>query len=203
MELLKYLISLLVIVDPIFAAIVVGGLIKDQKLLEKVAFRSSLTVLIAFLVTIFAGERLLKTMGVNIFSVKIFGGLILLQMAFQMLQANPPKAKHTAKEGEAAMEKDDISIIPIGIPILFGPGTFTTVLIFKEEALGVWNEIMLILAGILTAFIIYLVLKNTGFFAKKLGTTGINVVVRILGLLVGALGSQFVVDGVKHLWIQG
>jgi multiple antibiotic resistance protein len=202
-EFLKYLISILVIVDPIFAAIVVAGLVESHKAIERIAFRASLTVLIAFLVTIISGERFLELIGVNIFSIKIFGGLILLHMAFQMLQANPPKTKHTEEEGEAAMEKEDISIIPLGIPILFGPGAFTTVLIFKEEAESGWNDLLLLLSIFLAVIIIYFTLKNAGVFARKLGTTGINVTVRIFGLFVGALGSQFVVDGVKHLWIQG
>ncbi|MEO2068312.1 MAG: MarC family protein [Desulfurobacteriaceae bacterium] len=203
MELFKYLISTLIVVDPIFAAIVVASLIQSQKEIEKVAFRTSMTVLVAFIVTMVAGEKFLKLIGVNIFSIKIFGGLILLHMAFQMLQANPPRTKHTQEEGEAAMEKEDISIIPLGIPILFGPGAFTTVLIFKEETRSILEELSLLLALLISVVIIYFTLKNAGIFAKKLGTTGVNVSVRVFGLFVGALGSQFVVDGVKHLWIQG
>jgi multiple antibiotic resistance protein len=203
MELLKYLISILVIVDPIFAAIIVVGLVEGKRAVEKVALRSSITVLIASLVTFLAGDALLQLMGISIFSIKIFGGLILLHMAFQMLQAYPPKTKHTQEEKEAAVTKEDISIIPIGIPILFGPAAFTTVLIFREEAKTLFQEVSLLGALVITAFVVYFVLKNAVYLAQRMGPTGINVTVRVFGLFVGSLGSQFIVDGVKHLWSQG
>jgi len=202
-EFLKYVISLLVIMDPVFAAIMVASLVPSVREIKRVAFKASLTVLIASLVTLFSGDALLKLMGVNIFSIKIFGGLILLHMAFQMLQAKPPRTKHTEEESSAAAEKDDISVVPVGIPVLFGPGTFTTLLIFREEAKSIFHLGELLLAVLLSVFVTYVILAQASFFSRKLGTTGINVMVRIFGLFVGALGSQFIVDGVKHLWFQG
>ncbi len=203
MEFLKYVISLLVIMDPVFAAIMVAGLVPSVREVKRVAFKASLTVLVAALVTLFSGEALLKLMGVNIFSIKIFGGLILLHMAFQMLQAKPPRTKHTEEEDSAAAEKEDISVVPVGIPVLFGPGTFTTLLIFREEVKGLFQLGELLSAVIISVFITYIILSQASFFSRRLGTTGINVTVRIFGLFVGALGSQFIVDGVKHLWFQG
>jgi len=202
-EFLKYLISILAIIDPIFAAVIVVGLVEDRQEVERVALRSSVTVFLASLVTFFAGDTFLRLLGINIFSIKIFGGLILLHMAFQMLQAYPPKTKHTQEEKEAAVEKEDISIIPIGIPILFGPAAFTTVLIFREEAENFLQELSLLGALTAVTFIVYFVLKNAVYLANRMGLTGINVTVRVLGLFIGALGSQFIVDGVKHLWTQG
>lgn len=203
MSLLKFVLSLIVILDPIFAAIMVAGLVGSVREIKRVAFKSSLTVFIASLVTVFSGDALLKLMGVNIFSIKIFGGLILLHMAFQMLQARAPKTKHTEEESSAAAEKEDISIVPIGIPVLFGPGAFTTLLIFREEVRSVAQFGELLIAILISLIVVYLTLSQSSFFARRLGTTGINVTVRIFGLFVGALGSQFIVDGVKHLWFQG
>ncbi len=202
MEFLKYLVSILVITDPIFAAILVAGLV-DAKDVKTVAFKSSLTVFIAALVTLFVGDGFLKLLGISLYSIKIFGGLLLLQMAFQMIQARAPKSKHTEEESKAAVEKEDISIIPIGIPVLFGPGAFTTVLIFREEATHLYSFLLLFFAILISVGVIYFIIKNSVILAKRLGTTGINVTVRIFGLFVGALGSQFIVDGVKHLWLQG
>ncbi|MEO2083519.1 MAG: MarC family protein [Desulfurobacteriaceae bacterium] len=203
MGLLKYTVSLLVIMDPIFAALMVAGMVSAEKV-RRVAFKSSMTVLISSVVTVLTGDSLLKLMGVNIYSIKIFGGLILLHMAFQMLQAHPPKTKHTDKESQAAASKEDISVIPIGIPILFGPGAFTTLLIFREESRGnLFQFCELAVAIFLTVVVIYLILINSAAISRRLGTTGMNVTVRVFGLFVGALGAQFVVDGVKHLWVQG
>jgi len=203
LEFLKFLVSILAIADPVFAAILVSGLVSSVKEIKRVAFKSSLTFLIASLITLFFGDSFLSLLGVNIFSIKIFGGLILLHMAFQMLQASPPRTKHTDREDSAVSEKEDISIIPVGIPILFGPGVFTTLLIFKEEIVGFSDLFQLLLAIFLSSLVIFLFLINASWFSKRLGETGIGVTVRIFGLFVGALGSQFIVEGVKHLWIQG
>ncbi|ADU96801.1 MarC family protein [Thermovibrio ammonificans] len=204
MELFKYLISLLVIVDPIFAAVMVATLLPgEEEEIKRVAFKASATVLVASFVTLLFGQGLLKIMGVNIYSIKIFGGLILLSMAFQMLQANPPKTKHTKREEEALQEKDEIAVIPIGIPILFGPGTFTTLLIFREEVQSASQLAQLVAAVVLTVAVIYFTLEKASLLARKVGPTGIGVTVRVFGLFVGALGSQFVVEGVKHLWSAG
>ncbi len=203
MELIKFIVSLLVIMDPVFAAIMLAGLVNSAREIRRVALKASVTVLVASLVTVFSGETLLRLIGVNIFSIKIFGGLILLHMAFQMLQARPPRTKHTEEESDAAAEKEDISIVPVGIPILFGPGAFTTLLIFREEIRGVLQFGELLVAVFVSVVVTYFFLSQASFLSRKLGTTGINVTVRVFGLFVGALGSQFIVDGIKHLWVQG
>ena len=201
LELLKYLVSLLVIVDPLFAAILVAGLVESPSEVRRIARRASLTVFVASLITLLFGEAFLKAIGVSIYSIKIFGGLILLHMAFQMLQAHQPKTKHTEREQEAVYEKEDISVIPLGIPILFGPGTFTTLLIFREEAKSLFTFVQLAVAVFLVVAIIYITLLNSFKLAQRLGPTGVGVMTRIFGLFTGALGSQFVVDGIKHLWV--
>jgi len=201
LELVKYLVSLLVIVDPLFASLLVAGLSVSADEVRKIAFRSSLTVLLASLLTLLFGETFLNLIGVNLFSIKIFGGLILLHMAFQMLQAHPPRTKHTEEESSAVYEKDDVSVIPIGIPILFGPGAFTTLLIFREEAKGLFSYVELLLAVLLSVLIIYYTLLNSLYVSRKLGPTGVGVMTRVFGLFTGALGSQFVADGIKHLWV--
>ena len=203
MEFLKYVISLLVIVDPLFAAVIVAGLTTSVSEVRHIARRASITVLIASFITLLFGEAFLKAIGVSIFSIKIFGGLILLHMAFQMLQAHQPKTKHTEQEQEAVYEKEDISVIPLGIPILFGPGTFTTLLIFREEARGIFSLLELSLAVLLLTVIIYFTVLNSVYLSKRLGATGVGVMTRVFGLFTGALGSQFVVDGIKHLWVGG
>ncbi len=201
MDFLKYLLSLLVIVDPVFAAVFVAGLSPSVDFVKEVAKKSSLTVLFASLITLAVGDSVLKLLGINIFSIKIFGGLILLHMAFQMLQAHQPKTKHSDREEEALSLKDDISVIPLGIPILFGPGAFTTLLIFREELRGALSLFQLLLAVVLVVLTIYFTILNSAYLSKRLGPTGIGVLTRVFGLFIGALGSQFVVDGIKHLWV--
>ena len=111
--------------------------------------------------------------------------------------------KHTSREANAVFEKGDVSVIPIGTPILFGPGAFTTVLIFREEVSSLFGFLQLLIAGLVLSSVIYFLLLNSLSLAKRLGETGMGVTVRVFGLFVGALGSQFVVEGIKRLWLQG
>ena len=198
---LKYVVSLIVIEDPVFAAIMLASLV-DESEIPKAAKRASIAVGVGFLLTILTGKSLLSFLGISIFSIKIFGGLVLLQMAFQMLQAKVPRVKHTHEEAEAAMTKEDIAVIPLAIPIMFGPGTFTTTLIFREENHSLFGLTVLSIAAICVVGITYILLYNALIIREKLKATGMNVVIRIFGLLTGALGSQSIVDGVKHLWMS-
>jgi multiple antibiotic resistance protein len=198
-EVIRYFVSLFVVVDPIFATFFLASLV-ESKDIRRVAGRASLVVFFSFLLTFFFGLSLLEILHISISSVKIFGGIVLLQMAFEMLQAKVPHMKHTEEEKTAAVEKFDVSFIPLAIPVLFGPGALTTTLIFRSEASSVIGKLNLVIAFSLLSIVVYIVLSSGEKLSSKIGITGINVFVRLMGLVVGALGSQFVVEGVKHLW---
>ncbi len=198
-ETLRYFISLFVVVDPVFATLLMVSLVKPSEI-ARVAKRASLVVLTAFLLTFSFGLFLLEMLHISVSSVKIFGGIILLQMAFEMLQAKVPHMKHTEEEKTAAVEKFDVSLIPLGIPVLFGPGALTTTLIFRSEVTSYEKGIGLIVAFFFVSLCIYLFLLSGEKLSSKVGVTGVNVFVRLMGLVVGAFGSQFVVEGVKCLW---
>ncbi|HIC87247.1 MAG TPA: MarC family protein [Aquificae bacterium] len=122
-------------------------------------------------------------------------------MGLDMIKAKVSEIKRTQEETLEAFHRDDIAIIPLGIPMLFGPGVFTTLLVFRAEAKE--NFILsfsLIMAFLSVTLLVYLILLNSKKISEYLGITGMNILKRIMGIVTGAVGIQFLISGVKSLW---
>ena len=162
--------------------------------ISQVAYKSTLTIVIAFFVVLITGETILKIFGIGEHSLKVMGGIILILMAISMVNG-------TNKEKTNNEEKDysELAIIPIGIPIAFGTGLFTTIIIFKHQASTFVDLVSISLAFCLNALVFYFVLKNSIYIKKYLGITGQNIITKLMGLIVGAIAVQFIVSGIVHL----
>jgi len=198
-----YFTSILVIMDPLLGAAMLLSLIPTARRedIAYIARRTSLTILIAGLLTIVLGDKILKIFGINVYSVKAFGGILLILMGLDMIKAKVSEIKSTQEETLEAFHRDDIAIIPLGIPMLFGPGVFTTLLVFRAEAKE--NFILsfsLIMAFLSVTLLVYLILLNSKKISEYLGITGMNILKRIMGIVTGAVGIQFLISGVKSLW---
>ena len=114
------------------------------------------------------------------------------------------KSKHTKEERDEAQEKDDISIVPLGIPILFGPGVIATIIVLNNNLHIKFSQlesyIMLSISIFLSSIFVYFTLKYASAIHRFLGITGMKILTRIMGLIVGAIAAQFLVSGVKGLW---
>ncbi|MGZ5208248.1 MAG: MarC family protein [Sulfuricurvum sp.] len=201
--LLHYLVGLVTILNPIAAAAIMissspSALVKEDT--EEIAKKATLTVMIASFITIFLGNAIFELFGITPSSVMVIGGIILLLMSIHMVQGKIPETSHSLEESKVIMLKEDISIIPIGIPILFGPGLISTLMIFKAKSSNMIEISLLVIAVLLSGLIIYLTLKNAIFLTKVLGIVGLKIMTRIMGLVVGAIAAQFIVFGIKALW---
>ena len=194
-------ISLITILNPIAAAAIMLSLVKYSEIPE-VSKKTSITVLIALIVTMLFGGVVLKIFGINIPSIKAIGGVVLLIIAINMIQGKeiaPTNA--TKEEHEAASNKDDVAVIPLGIPILVGPGVITTVIILSEKSKTLLEKGILLIAIFLSTLIVYITLRNAAFISKFLGVNGLKITTRIMGLIIGAIAFLFLVGGIKALWI--
>ncbi|WP_121627330.1 MarC family protein [Poseidonibacter antarcticus] len=195
-------ITFFAIMDPIGVSAIALSLLspnitKDQ--INKVAKKSALTVVIAFFVVIISGDFILKLFGIGEHSLKAMGGLILLLMAISMVNGSTSDKKPTEEEDKELQNHNDLSVIPIGIPIAFGTGLFTTIIIFKHQATTFTDLLSISLAFLLNAGLFYLVLKNSIYIKKYLGLTGQNIITKLMGLIVGAISIQFIVSGIINL----
>jgi len=198
--------ALITILNPIAAAGIMVTMINPPTPanIYPAAGKATLTVLIASLLTLFTGEFIFRLFGINVFSIKVIGGIILMMIAINMASGQSTKSRHTPEEDQEAQEKDDISVIPLGIPILFGPGLIATIVVLNShgrESYGPWITYSLETASILLASLtVYLVLRYAGVIHRALGITGMKIMTRIMGLIVGAIAAQFIIGGVKGLW---
>jgi len=200
-EILFDTVSLITILNPIAAAAIMLSLVKYSDIPE-VSKKTSLTVFVASVVTMLLGGVILKIFGINIPSIKAIGGVVLLIIALNMVQGKEVAPTNSTKEEkEAANEKDDVSVIPLGIPILFGPGVITTIIILSEKSKLLVEKGILFVAIVLSTLIVYLTLRNAAYISKYLGVNGLKITTRIMGLIIGAIAFLFLIGGIKSLWI--
>jgi multiple antibiotic resistance protein len=131
--------------------------------------------------------------GITLPAFKIAGGIILMKIGLDMLEGHQSKA--TPEETQEGTEKSDASIIPLGMPMLAGPGAISTVMVLVGEAHTVWQHGVIYATILATAFVSYLILAGADRVGKYLGETGIRILMRLMGLLLVALAVQFVANG--------
>ena len=136
-----------------------------------------------------------KMFGITLPAFKIAGGIILMQIGLDMLQGKQSSQKSSAEEQQEGAEKSDASIIPLGMPMLAGPGAISTVMVLVGESHAVWQHGVIYATIILTAFVSYLILSGADRVRGYLGETGIRILMRLMGLLLVALAVQFVANG--------
>jgi multiple antibiotic resistance protein len=195
---LRALVTLFVVVDPaglVPAYVALVGMRSGQ---SNVAGRAVVTAGVVLLAFAVVGGPLLSYLGVTLGALQVAGGVLLFRIAVDMVFAQ--FRRETAEEAAEARARDDISIFPLAIPLIAGPGALASVLILTSQAARAPGGYMvLLLAGSAVLGIAYLVLRGSKRVAGLLGQTGINVVTRVLGLVLAALAVQYVADGVFGL----
>lgn len=153
------------------------------------------TAFVVLTLSAFLGNAVLRFFGISIPALQISGGLILLVIAFEMVKVIPTPEKITAHEESEGREKEDISIIPLAIPMLSGPASIASVVVLsaKNDALYLYPAI--ILSILITLGFTYLILRSASKIFQRVGLTGLNVMTRVMGLLLSAMAVQFVIDG--------
>jgi multiple antibiotic resistance protein len=139
--------------------------------------------------------------GITLPAFEIAGGIILLLIGLDMLEAKRSPTQESTEEVTEAASKEDAGIVPLGIPMLAGPGAITSVMVLVGQAQTMWQMIAILSSIFITAVACYLVLGNSNRVARALGETGIRILVRIMGLLLVALAVQYFVNGMADLGV--
>ncbi len=195
--------SILFLVDPFaalptFLAVTEGA---DAAKRRKIAAKASLTAMVFLSAFAVAGQYIFKLFGITLPAFEIAGGVILLLIGLDMLEAKRSPTQEVSGDAAEAAEKDDVGIVPMGIPMLAGPGAITSVMVLVGQAQTRWQMGAIMGAIVVTAAICYLVLGNSYRVARALGDTGIRILVRIMGLLLVALAVQYFVNGMVDLGV--
>jgi len=200
--LLQHTITMMAIVDPIGVSAIMLSLLPSTATKEdvsKIAYKSTTTIIIAFFVVLLTGNILLKIFGIELDSIKVMGGIVLLLTGLKMVSGVIESKNQTKEERAEAKTNEDFSVIPLAIPITFGPGIFATVVILKGHSNSFMDLLALSFAFLLVALAVYLSFKNSIYIKKYLGITGQKIISRLMGLIVGAIAVQFILSGSTSL----
>lgn len=197
----KILVALLVIVDPLAAIppfIVMGGHFSEARKV-RIARVASLSVAIVLIVAAIVGEALLRFFGITVASFKVGGAILILLMAISMLQGQPVRDKQTPEEAKECEDKDSIAVVPLAVPLLAGPGAISAVIIYAAEGRGLAHTLILVACCLIVGAATWLSLIAATPVARVLGGTGINVAIRLMGVILAALAVEIFASGITVL----
>jgi multiple antibiotic resistance protein len=197
--------SIFFLVDP-FAAIgsflaITGNMEEERR--RRMARKAAVTCFVVLTSFALCGQYIFQMFGIKLPAFEIAGGMILLIIGLDMLEAKRSATQETHGETEEGAAKEDAGIVPLGIPMLAGPGAISSVMVLVGQVPTLWNwEMAAILGSIaVTALVSYWVLAGASRVRTVLGETGIRILVRIMGLLLVALAMQFFVNGLTDLGV--
>lgn len=166
----------------------------------KTAKKASIASFITIILFAFSGQLLFNFFGISVNSFRIVGGVIFFIMGMDMLQARLGKVK--VKDSEVKSYVDDISITPLAIPMICGPGALTNAIVLMEDANSIEKKMVLIITVFLVMLLTYLILYSSSRIIKFLGQTGINVMMRLMGLIVMVIAVEFFFAGLKPILLD-
>ena len=198
-ELVLIFTSILFIVDPFaviptFLAMTVRDSPEQRRVLARRGAWTCAITLIAFAA---GGSIIFKIFGITIGAFKIAGGVLIGLNALDMVQARRSQQRETLIETAEGIDKADIGIMPLGVPMLAGPGAISTVMVLALGAKSTAATITVYVSIVLTALITYWVLSAASLVERRLGQTGMRILTRLMGLVLAAIAVQFIIDGIK------
>ena len=198
---LKFFTTLMVILDPVGVVPIFLSITPHHTDDERrhIARTATITVAAVLSICAFAGQPVLTLFGISVASFRGGGGIIFLLMAGAMVQAHPRRAKQTAEEQREAVDKEHVAVVPLAIPLLAGPGAISTMIIYGQRGEGPVHYAAVIGIAVAAATTLWIALRLANPIRRLLGTTGINVVVRVMGLLLAALAVEFIATGLAEL----
>jgi multiple antibiotic resistance protein len=191
-------ISLFVIVNaignvPVFVTIL-ERFTEPQK--NSMIKRASIIAMLSLIIVAVTGNLLFRLLGVEMFSFRIAGGILLLVISVEMLLGQKTRTQSSKADEETTVEMDDITVVPLAIPLLTGPGALTTGIVLFDTAHSFLQKGLLIVAMILVFVVSYIILLKSKPILLFLGKTGTRVARRIMGLMLMSIAVQFILHGI-------
>jgi multiple antibiotic resistance protein len=187
-------------IAPLFLALTPGILPAERTRVIRRAIIVATIVLLAFAA---GGRTLLSSLGITVPAFSIAGGILLLLIAVDMLFARKSRTRETPEEEAEALKSSDVSVFPLAIPILSGPGAIATVVLYMSQAGTDVGKVTAVIAAILLSLVAsYLSMRLSALLLRALGETGVHVIGRVMGILLAALAVQFVLNGVAAFYHQ-
>lgn len=182
---------------PIFISATDGWSAGDR---AKTAKTVALTVFLVLSLSIFLGDRILEFFGISIPSFQVGGGILLMLIAISMMHGKQSYARQTPEEAQAVAEREVIAVVPLSIPLLAGPGAISSMIIAAQQTGSFWGHVTLLAPVAAICILIWIVLRLSVGISHRLGTIGISIVTRLMGLILAAMAVEFIAHGISGLF---
>jgi multiple antibiotic resistance protein len=199
---LKNLTGILAIVNPLFAVPIFVGLTAKQSRLEqqRTARVTGVSVWVVLILVALFGALSLNMLGIRIDSFRVAGGILLLLMGITMLHAEPSGSRRKPEEIAEAEAKDNVGVVPLAIPIMAGPGAISLVILDYQQTVHWTGQVGILVNITVVSVLVWLTFSAAKRIADFLGTTGINIITRLMGLLLAALAVELIATGLTKLF---
>jgi multiple antibiotic resistance protein len=191
------------VVDPIAAIPLFLAVTSDSTVRQRraTAFKAAVMAGAMLLLFALAGGVIFRVFGITIGGFRVAGGLLLFLMAVDMMRAQPSETRSSPAEVAEGQEKNEPGFVPLGVPMLAGPGAIATVSVLMSSARhSALKTVVVLLCVVVTAVATFLILRSAAMLQKVLKKTGLNVLNRVMGLILAAVAVQFVASGVRELF---
>lgn len=201
-EYLRFFVTLTAVLDPFLAVPIFLTLTASQSVRARVVLVRvvSITVFLVLAASALFGDTVLTVVGASLSAFRVGGGLVLLLMALAMLNAQAGGVRQSEEEA-AELEAGELKgVVPLAVPLLAGPGAISTTIIAAEKGAGAAHLAAILGCIALVSILTWVVLRAANHIGNRLGTTGLNIATRLLGLLLAALAIQTMAEGLKELF---
>ena len=204
-ELIKFFIisftSLFALVNPIGFSPMFISLVDNMNAQEKkqIAAKGVFTAGLTLTIFLFIGELIFQFFGITIEAFKIAGGILFMRSSFNLIEVKKSRTRTTPAEEQNTLNKDDIAYTPIGIPLIAGPGAITSIMVLSTSNPNIAYKICLFLVILLTMLITLLILRMSSKITQKIGTSGLRIIQRMMGIILLTISVQFIIDGIKSI----
>jgi multiple antibiotic resistance protein len=165
----------------------------------RIARTTSIAVCVIMMITMLLGSHILAAFSISIDAFRVAGGILLMFIAFNMLQARVGRTRHTPEEDEEAVDSSSVAVVPLALPLLAGPAAISTVILFNSQIKNTSGSFILFGIIVLIALIIWLVLHLAPLIGRRMSQTGMNILTRVMGLILAAMAVEFIVGGLRGL----
>ncbi len=198
-DLIKFVTALLALLNPLGVAPIFAAMTEGRSPAERsrMALVAAVVVVGALGLTALLGRAILGFFSITIDDLRVAGGLVVLLVALDMLRARPSEIHSRPELLEGIAEKENPAVVPLGIPLLAGPGTIATVIIFADDAHSLAGAAILGAGIVIAASLVWAVLRLAGSGGRVLGVTGMNVLTRVMGLLLSVIAINMVLTGLR------
>jgi multiple antibiotic resistance protein len=166
---------------------------------KRIARTSAFAVACILAISVVAGARILAIFNISISGFRVAGGILLLTIAFEMLEAKTSRTRRTPEEDEEAMHSSAIGVVPLALPLLAGPGAISTMILFAQQSDGIVHKLILIAIGTVVAGLVWLCFHLAPQIGQRLSQTSMNISSRVMGLILAAMAVEFIIDGIRTL----